>query len=342
MLPANWALQNYSFCCGTAIHLRDEPHPCGAKLPQAYKHTRGLDTAHAIWYKDAVEGQQIVRYCGREFSAQEIDWIRNLIAQDSAISRFQISKRFCEYADWRKPDGGLKDMSCRVALLKMARAGVLRLPVPKNPQGRPDKKVSRTREGARQADVHKKAGEFDLHLRIVDAQSSSLWNELIGRYHYLGYTPLSGAQLRYFVDSQEGIVALLSFSAAAWSTQPRDTFIGWGSAERKKNLQYVVNNSRFLILPWIHSKGLASRILSMAARRLPADWQARYNYRPVLLETFVERDRFEGTCYKAAGWQCVGETKGRGKLDVRNEYSLPVKTIWLMPLSADFRARLLQ
>jgi hypothetical protein len=289
-----------------------------------------------------VAEQEVVatRYSGREFSPQEIDWIRNLIAQDPAISRFQISKRFCEYADWRKPDGGLKDMSCRVALLKMARAGVLRLPVPKNPQGRPDKKVSRTREGARQTDVHKKAGEFDLHLRIVDAQSSSLWNEVIGRYHYLGCTPLSGAQLRYFVDSQDGVVALLSFSAAAWSTEPRDRFIGWGSELRRKNLQYVVNNSRFLILPWIHSKGLASRVLSMAARRLPADWQARYNYRPVLLETFVERDRFKGTSYKAAGWCCVGETKGRGRLDVRNEYKLPVKTIWLLPLQSDFRAHL--
>jgi hypothetical protein len=291
-----------------------------------------------------VDGQQIVRYCGRDFSPQEIDWIRNLVAQDPAISRFQISKRFCEYADWRKPDGGLKDMSCRVALLKMARAGILRLPAPKNPQGRAEKKVCRIPSPAarRQPDIHKKAGELDLHLRIADEQSSSLWNELIGRYHYLGYTPLSGAQLRYFVDSQDGIVALLSFSAAAWSTEPRDRWIGWSTTDRKKNLQYVVNNSRFLILPWIHSKGLASRVLSMAARRLPSDWQARYNYRPVLLETFVERDRFKGTCYKAAGWQCVGETKGRGKLDVRNEYSLPVKTIWLMALSADFRARLLQ
>lgn len=291
-----------------------------------------------------MDEQEIVesRYCGRDFSRQEIDWIRNLIAQDSSISRLAISKRFCEYADWRRPDGRLKDMSCRVALLRMARAGILRLPAPKNPQGRPDKKVSRTRAGVRQPDIHKKAGEFDLQLRIVDAGNSALWNELIGRYHYLGYTPLSGAQLRYFVDSQDGVVALLSFSAAAWSTEPRDCWIGWSANSRKKNLQFIVNNSRFLILPWIHSKGLASRVLAMAARRLPADWQARYSYRPVLLETFVERDRFEGTCYKAAGWHCVGETKGRGKLDVRNEYKLPVKTVWVLPLRADFREYLLE
>jgi len=295
-----------------------------------------------MWYKVGVDGQEIVvrHYCGREFSKQEIQWIRDLITHEPAISRLQISKRFCEYTDWRKADGGLKDMSCRVALLKMARSGMLRLPAPKNPQGRPDKKVSRTPAGVRQADIYKKAGEFDLHLRLVDSTSTALWNELIGRYHYLGYVPLAGAQLRYFVDSQDGVVALLGFSAAAWSTQPRDLYIGWNAADRQKNLQYIVNNSRFLILPWIHSKGLASRVLSMAIRRLQTDWQQKYNYRPVLAETFVERDRFEGTSYKAAGWLCVGETKGRGKLDVHKEYKLPIKTVWILPLQKNFRFHL--
>ena len=291
-----------------------------------------------------MDKQEVVsrRYCGREFSESEIQWIRELISKEPTISRLQISKRFCQYAEWRKADGALKDMSCRVALLKMARSGVLRLPAPKNPQGRTDKTVSRTPAGRRQPDIFRKAGEFDLQLRVVDPDTSALWNEMMGRYHYLGYMPLAGAQMRYWVDSQEGIVALLSFSAAAWSTEPRDRYIGWDGLHRKKNLPYVVNNSRFLILPWIHSKGLASRVLAMVTRRLAFDWQARYNYRPVLVETFVERDRFEGTCYKAAGWQCVGETKGRGKLDVRNEYKLPIKTVWVFPLRADFRRYLLE
>jgi hypothetical protein len=263
-----------------------------------------------------------------------------LIAQDPSISRQQISKRFCEHAGWRKPDGGLKDMSCKVAMLRMAADGIIRLPPPKNPQGRADKKGWRTPAGRRQPDIYKKAGEYCLQLRIVDASGSAFWNELIGRYHYLGYSRLSGAQLRYFVESQDGVVGLLGFSAAAWRAEDRDKHIGWDEPHRKKNLHLVVNNSRFLILPWIHSKGLASRILSMAARRLAADWQQRYNYQPVLLETFVERDRFKGTCYKAAGWSCVGETKGRGKLDVLNEYKVPVKTIWVKPLRADFGAYL--
>jgi len=288
-----------------------------------------------------VDDQQIVgRYCGRPFSRQEIEWIGALISGEPSISRQQVSKRFCEYAGWRKPDGGLKDMSCRVALLKMSRSGILRLPVRKKSQSRANKKVSRTRAGARAADIYKKAGEFDLQFQIVNQTNSALWNELISRYHYQGYTPLPGAQLRYFVQAEEGIVALLGFSAAAWSAEARDRWIGWDGPHRKQNLQYIVNNSRFLILPWIHSKGLASRILSKAVKRLVGDWHARYNYRPLLAETFVERDRFKGTCYKAAGWRCVGETKGRGKLDVASEYKLPVKTIWVKPLQVDFRAHL--
>ena len=263
-----------------------------------------------------------------------------MILEQPEISRQQIARRFCEYANWRKPDGGLKDMSCKVALLRMAADAIIRLPAPKNPQGRADNKGWRTPAGRRQPDIYKKAGEFSLQLRVVDSSSSPFWNELIGRYHYLGYSRLSGAQLRYFVDSQDGVVALLGFSAAAWRAQDRDNYIGWDEPRRKQNLHLVVNNSRFLILPWIHSKGLVSRILSMAAKRLSADWQARYNYRPLLLETFVERDRFKGTCYKAAGWTCVGETKGRGKLDITNEYKLPVKTIWVRPLQVDFSAHL--
>ena len=177
-------------------------------------------------------------------------------------------------------------------------------------------------------------------LELVEKRQSAIWNEFIDRYHYLGYTALAGAQLRYFVKSNGGVVALLGFGAAAWKTAARDDYIGWSTQQRKKNLHLIVNNARFLILPWVHSKNLGSKILSLAARRVASDWQSRYNYQPCLLETFVEKKRFCGTCYKAANWICVGDTKGRGKLDVKNEYKLPVKSVWLYPLCRNFRKKL--
>jgi len=181
-----------------------------------------------------------------------------------------------------------------------------------------------------------------LHLQLVEKSDSALWNEYIDRYHYLGYTPLPGAQLRYFVHSGDQVLALLGFGAAAWKTAPRDDYIGWDTATRKKKLHLVVNNARFLILPWVRSKNLGSKVLSMASRRICEDWLTRYNYEPVLLETFVEKERFLGTCYKAANWIYVGDTKGRGKLDVHYEYKVPVKSVWLYPLRKDFRERLIE
>jgi hypothetical protein len=269
-----------------------------------------------------------MRYCGREFTEKEMDLIHNLIA--AGLNRQKLSRMFCEHVGWRKPDGGLKEMSCKVAFLKMHRDGHIVLPPP-----------------TKSANNHlKKPGEIalplpsltcvdDLTMEVVDATTSPLWNAYIETYHYLGYTPLPGAQLRYVVRSQGQILALLGFSAAAWTCAPRDKYIGWDITTRKKNLHLVVNNARFLILA--RYPNLASRILSMTARRIASDWHQRYGYRPVLLETFVEKERFTGGCYKASNWLRVGETKGRGKLDIRHEYKVPVKTIWLYPLEKDFR-----
>ena len=157
------------------------------------------------------------------------------------------------------------------------------------------------------------------------------------RYHYLGYTLLPGAQIRYLITAGKQIVALTGFSAAAWQTAPRDEFIGWNHEQRKKNLSLITNNARFLILPWVRSKNLASRILSLTARGLPDEWQEKYNIRPVLLESFVQKDQFSGTCYKAANWINVGQTKGRGKLGPAGKISVPIKDIWLYPLAKKFR-----
>lgn len=281
-----------------------------------------------------------MRYCGREFTEAEVSWVRELILTQPELSRQDLSRQLCERIGWRKPDGQVKEMSCRVALLRMERDGRIVLPAPRTRYSPPRARVPRTVLGEPGEPIRKKAGELTLTLEPVGPKHSGLWNELIDRYHYLGYRRLPGAQLRYFVTSPEGRLALLGFSAAAWATAPRDRYIGWDGYLRKKNLRFVVNNSRFLILPWVSSRFLASRILSLAAHRLPDHWQKRYKYRPVLLETFVERDRFAGTSYKAAGWTCVGETQGRGKLDVHHERAVSVKTVWVYPLEPEFRKRL--
>ena len=173
---------------------------------------------------------------------------------------------------------------------------------------------------------------------IRGTPASRLWNEYVERYHYLGYTPMSGSQMRYNVFAGEQLVALLSFGASAWKLGPREQFIGWSEPQRLKNLQLVVNNARFLILPWVQSKGLASKILSKVARQLPKDWQLRYSYRPVLFETFVESPRHRGTCYQAANWVHVWRTTGRGKKSAVHHQIIPIKDIWLYPLQRDFAA----
>lgn len=283
------------------------------------------------------------RYCGRDFTDEELDWIRRWIQDNPGRGRTELSMRFCEHAGWQKPDGQPKAMSCRVALLRMEKDGLIKLPPRLTRNDKPKgKKRQWTLLCNPQPPVQLEAGKLDLHFEPVTRGTSMLWNEFIDRYHYLGYTPLPGAQLRYFVKADGQTLALLGFGAAAWKTAPRDTWIGWSHAQRKKNLHRVVQNCRYLILPWIRCRYLASRILSTVSKRLADDWQARYNYRPVLLETFVEKQRFKGTCYKAAGWTCVGDTKGRGKLDVHKEYKLPVKSVWLKPLDKHCRQMLLE
>ena len=275
-----------------------------------------------------------MQVCGRYFSPHDIDWIRDQVDGLPDLTRIQLSRRFCRKVDWTKPDGGLKEMSCRVAMLRLERAGLIRLPKPRT-RPAPVKTIRRTAQGEPQPPVVIDAAE-PVAIVPVERKTSALWNELIDRYHYLGYRRMGGAQMRFFVQAGGRCVALLGFSAAAWRVAPRDAFIGWTEVQRKANLHLVVDNSRFLILPWIQSRNLASRILSRAARMLPDAWQTRYRYRPALLETFVETPRFTGTCYRAANWTCVGQTQGRGKWDRRHTAEKPVKTVWLYPLQRRF------
>jgi len=280
------------------------------------------------------------RYCGRDFHADEIALIRQLIAEDPTRTRAELSRLTCRALAWHKADGGLKDMSARVAMLRMQEDGLIALPPPRCK--RPDQRVhigSRSDPGG---PLDKPVGALTpLALRRVGTKSESrLWNEYIHRYHYLGHKPLPGAQLRYTVYSAQQPIALLGFGAAAWMSAPRDRYIGWTHEQRKRNLSLIVNNARFLILPWVESKNLASMLLAKAAKILPHHWQEAYGYRPVLLETFVEKPRFRGTCYNAANWVYVGQTKGRGKLGPAGKQSVPIKDLWVYPLDRRFRETL--
>ena len=267
------------------------------------------------------------RYCGRDFTPKEFEQIRLLIKHNPNFNRTRLSTEVCRMFQWLKPDGKLKDMSCRVAMLRMEKDGLIQLP-PSTRKKQLVKKIEFTSATDPQHPVSSPVNQLpQLHLQLVTKATSALWNEYIERYHYLGYSTLPGAQLRYFITAGEQIVALTGFGAAAWQTAPRDQFIGWSHEQRKKNLHLIVNNARFLILPWIQSRNLASKILSLMIRFLPDAWEARYNIRPVLMESFVQKDRFAGTCYKAANWVKVGETKGRGKLGPAGKISVPIKDI---------------
>jgi hypothetical protein len=276
-------------------------------------------------------------YCGRIFSAEELAQIIELIEKNPSKHRLDLSRDVCQMFSWYKADGGLKEMSCRVAMLRMQEDGLIRLPPPRTVNKRKSK-ASVTDATEPQSIIQDPVHQLgELQLCLVTSKNSRLWNEYIQRYHYLGYTPLPGAQLRYFITRNEQVLALLGFGASAWQVAPRDSFIGWDHEQRRKGLPLIVNNARFLILPWVQSKNLASKILAMIARQLPIDWFNRYHIRPVLMETFVETGRFAGTCYRAANWVHVGQTKGRGKLGPQGVQSVPIKDIFLYPLTQNFR-----
>lgn len=283
-----------------------------------------------------------IRYCGRLFTMKEIDRIRQLIASDDKPNRFKLSRLVCDELGWWRQDGRRKDMSCRVAMLRMEKDGLITLPPPQkgNGNGRNRPRLTTASDPKEPISLPADALGKLLFGPVDTPEDSSLWNELIERYHYLGYKPLPGAQIRYLVFSGSHLLAILGFGAAAWALAPRDRFVGWTAQQRQRNLHLIVNNARFLILPWVTSHNLASRILAGIAKQLPQDWQKCYGYQPVLLETFVEQNRFRGTCYRGANWIHVGQTQGRGKLDRQNRFSFPVKDIFLYPLHKHFRHKL--
>lgn len=282
------------------------------------------------------------KLCGRAFSAADLERIGHEIEAANPPLRAEIARRTCRALDWTDAVGRPKLMSARVGLLRLHRAGLIELPTPsgRNGNGRPLKHGP-----ARWPEEVPLAGSVGslrgLRLAPVsDTAASRLWNGLIDRYHYLGYKPLPGAQLRYLIACEQGLLGALGFGAAAWKVAARDQWIGWQRAEREAHLGRVLNNARFLILPWVRVKNLASKVLSLAAARVAQDFPARYGERVVLLETFVEQPRFQGTCYRAANWQHLGQTSGRGKLDRHHRAALPRKAVYVQPLTTDFRAAL--
>jgi hypothetical protein len=268
--------------------------------------------------------------------------LQRLEQEGASLSRRQLARQLCHWLDWKGPTGRFQEMSARKALATLQHTGHLHLPPPTAPP--PSRRVVPARRLAATPDPPALRSLEELgpvELKLVPPGRSTLgraWRELLEQEHYLGAGPLCGAQLRYLIDSAQGYLGGLAFSAAAWRLAPRDQWIGWHDVARSENLHRVVNNSRFLIRAKVHVPNLASHILSQALQRLPADWQARYGYRPVLVETFVELGRFAGISYGAANWQAIGLTQGRGRQDTTHQARRGRKIIWVKPLQPDFRA----
>ena len=284
------------------------------------------------------------RYYGRDFTTGEMALLRTLIAADPQPTRAALSREFCRRIGWFKSDGGLKDMMARVTMLAMHRDGVIALPPPKGRRNPPRPIVFGLDTEPPLFPAPTALDEvrpLDMRIVLGGTPEGKLWNEFVARSHSLGSKPLVGAQMRYAVHDRNGWpIAMLGFSTAAWKLAPRDKFIGWSPDLREKNLPMVVDNPRFLILPWIEIPNLGSHILSLVRRRLPTDWTERYNTTPVLIETFVETPRYTGAVYKASGWVHVGTTQGRGRYDRDKLYDKPQKDVWLRPLRRDWQRSL--
>ena len=278
---------------------------------------------------------------GRDFSEEILARIRTRVEGDPTLTRTALSRAVCTWLGWQGTDGQPKDMSCRMALLKLARRGHIDLPAAREVSFvKPAEEV-----GAQQFSgpvIEAPLAQLGrIWLVPVDSgqtQLSSTWWAMMQAHHPLGAGPLCGAQLRYLVACEAGFVGALSFSAPAWRLAPREAWIGWDDPTRRAGLCKVVANSRFLILPSVRVPHLASHVLSQALARLAADWQSRYGITPVLVETFVDRSRYRGTCYRAANWILLGQTQGRGRQDRKHAAQGTIKDIWVYPLHSHWQA----
>lgn len=292
-----------------------------------------------------MDKEYIERWCGRIFSKEDLEQIADIVSSCSGLTRTELANTVCELFTWKRPTQRLKTVECRQFLDHLETKGIISLPRIRKTQHCGTKKKIRTQKAQIQPLITGKASQFyPIRLiKVTTKEQRDLWYEYIDRYHYLGYQIPFGAQLRYFIEEKEGrILGCFQFSSPAWKMSPRDKWIGWGDEQRRRNLQKVINNSRFLILPWVQIKNLASTVLSLALRQVSKEWEACYHYQPVLMETLVDTKRFKGTCYKASNWVHVGTTTGRGRMDRHTKRKgMAPKEIYLYPLTSRFREELL-
>ena len=284
---------------------------------------------------------------GRPFGPQQLAQIQALIASEGDWSRYRLSRELARRWDWRTPQGQLKDMAARTLLLKLQQAGWIELPAKRM------KSPTRSGQPPRGQGASLEAGPVEgaladlLPLRwqeVSPASQKTARRQLeaaLHRFHYLGYRSRVGQNLQYWVcDQQERPVACAVFGAPAWQCAVRDHWIGWSAGQRARQLAGVVNNTRFLIFPWVRVPHLASHILGQLSRRIRQDWQLKYGQPIWLLETFVDRTRFAGTCYRAANWICLGQTQGRGRQGPAGKLSTTIKDVYVWPLHPNFRPHL--
>jgi hypothetical protein len=279
---------------------------------------------------------------GRGITQEDIELVRRLIESDPSQNRSRISRELCLLWNWRAANGRIKDMACRTLLLKLEQRGHITLPGRRCP-GRGSRKLTIPCVPHKTAPITRSLSDLEpVSVEMVeDTDLLSLFQCLLSRYHYLGFRTTVGENIKYMVfDREQNPLACLLFGSAAWKCAPRDDFIGWNAETRKANLHLVTNNMRFLILPWVRVPHLASHILGRVGRRISSDWVAKYGHPVYLLETFVERDCFRGICYRAANWICVGQTTGRSRNDRYATLKVPVKDIYLYPLTKRFREAL--
>lgn len=290
-----------------------------------------------------MEQRLVIR--GRIIDADALGSIRQTITRGWDQGRTWISRKLCRQWDWRQPNGELKDQVCRILLNDLVRRGLVELPPSMRGQRVGPRRYyvapQRPPEYPRQP-LEGDLGDFPaLSLMMVRRQpEEALWDHLVHQYHYRGYRILVGAHLKYLAFMDKTPVACLSWSSSVFRIQDRDSYLGWSAEHRSRDIRFVANNSRFLILPWVRIKNLASHLLAMSARVLSRDWLTFYGYPLYLLETFVETKRFQGTCYRAANWIRVGVTKGHAKRNGQFYYHGNSKDVYVYPLVHDFRRRL--